>query len=206
MDVLFGHGAAWFGIPAVVGTFFFLIRLGLMMLGGDTDVDADVDIDVDVDVDMDVDGDGHFDVGSHDAVDSTDAFEVLSFQTIATFLMGFGWGGIGAFRGAGWSAGWSVLFGVASGAGLVWLLAKLLRLVYGFQSSGTVSIRDALGTEGQVYLQIPGQRAGRGQVRLVIGDRQRYYNAVTDDELIATKSRVRVTAINDDNTITVSKV
>ena len=198
MDILFGHGAAWFGIPAVVGTFFFLLRLGLMLVGGDSDVDADVDVDVDVDVDADV--------VAHDSIDSTGDFEVLSFQTIATFLMGFGWSGLGGFRGAGWSAGFSVLFGIAAGSGMVWLLAKLLRLVYGFQSSGTVSIRDSLGTEGQVYLQIPGQRQGRGQVRLVIGERQRYFNAVTDDELIATKSRVRVTAVNDDNTITVSKV
>jgi len=198
MDILFGHGAAWFGIPAVVGTFFFLLRLALMLMGGDSDVDTDVDVDVDVDVDADVD--------AHDSVDSAGDFEVLSFQTIATFLMGFGWSGLGGFRGAGWSAGFSVLFGIAAGSGMVWLLAKLLKLVYGFQSSGTVSIRDALGTEGQVYLQIPGQRAGRGQVRLVIGDRQRYFNAVTDEETINTKSRVRITAVNDDNTITVSKV
>ena len=193
MDILFGHGAAWFGIPAVVGTFFFLLRLGLMLVGGDSDVDADVDVDVDTDVD------------AHDSVDSTGDFEVLSFQTVATFLMGFGWSGLGGFRGAGWSAGWSVLFGIAAGSGMVWLLAKLLKLVYGFQSSGTVSIRDSLGTEGQVYLQIPGFREGRGQVRLVIGERQRYFNAVTDDAAIETKSRVRVTAINDDNTVTVSK-
>jgi len=195
MDLLFGHGAAWFGIPAVVGTFFFLLRLGLMMVGGDGDVDADVDVDVDAD----------FDADAHDAIDSTDAFQVLSFQTVATFLMGFGWSGLGGFRGAGWSAGMSVLFGIAAGSGMVWLLAKLLKLVYGFQSSGTVSIRDSLGTEGQVYLQIPGFREGRGQVRLVIGDRQRYFNAVTDEAAIATKARVRVTAVNDDNTITVSK-
>ena len=43
-------------------------------------------------------------------------------------------------------------------------------------------------------------------MRLVIGDRQRYFNAVTDEEAIDTKSRVRITAVNDDNTITVSKV
>ncbi len=198
MDFLFGHGAAWFGIPAVVGTFFFLLRLALMLAGGDSDVDADVDVDVDVDIDADVD--------AHDAIDGAGDFEVLSFQTIATFLMGFGWSGLGGLRGAGWSAGFSVLFGIAAGSGMVWLLAKLLKLVYGFQSSGTVSIRDSLGQEGQVYLQIPGQREGRGQVRIVIGDRQRYFNAVTDDAGIATKSRIRVTAVNDDNTITVSKV
>ena len=197
MDLLFGHGAAWFGVPAVLGTFFFLLRLGLMMMGGDGDMDTDIDADVDVDVDMDAD--------VHDGLDGTDAFQVLSFQTIATFLMGFGWGGLGGYGGAGWGAGISVLAGIAAGSGMVWLLAKLLKLIYGFQSSGTVSIRDSLGTEGQVYAQIPGRREGRGQVRLVIGERQRYYNAVTDDDAIQTKSRVRVIEVNDDNTITVAK-
>jgi hypothetical protein len=205
MDLLFGHGAAWFGVPAVLGTFFFLLRLGLMMVGGDGDVDTDIDADIDVDVDVDVDADADFDADAHDGIDSTDAFEVLSFQTVATFLMGFGWAGLGSLKGAGWGAGASVLFGIAAGAGLVWLLAKLLKLVYGFQSSGTVSIRDALGTEGQVYLQIPGHRGGRGQVRLVIGDRQRYFNAVTDEDTIKTKSHVRIVEVNDDNTVTVSK-
>jgi hypothetical protein len=203
MDLLFGHGAAWFGVPAVLGTFFFLLRLGLMMMGGDGDMDTDIDADVDVDMDMDVDAD--VDADAHHGLDATDAFQVLSFQTVATFLMGFGWAGLGGLRGAGWSAGMSVLFGLAAGSGMVWILAKLLKLVYGFQSSGTVSIRDALGTEGQVYFQIPGNREGRGQVRLVIGDRQRYFNAVTDDEAIESKSRVRVVGINDDNTVTVSK-
>ncbi len=199
MDLLFGHGAAWFGVPAVLGTFFFLLRLGLMMMGGDGDMDTDIDADVDVDVDVDIDAD------AHDGLDATDAFEVLSFQTVATFLMGFGWAGLGSFRGAGWGAGASVLFGIAAGSGMVWLLAKLLKLVYGFQSSGTVSIRDALGTEGQVYLQIPGHREGRGQVRLVIGDRQRYFNAVTDEETIDSRTQVRIVEVNDDNTVTVSK-
>jgi hypothetical protein len=203
MDLLFGHGAAWFGVPAVLGTFFFLLRLGLMMMGGDGDMDTDIDADVDVDVDMDVDAD--VDADAHHGLDATDAFQVLSFQTVATFLMGFGWAGLGGLRGAGWSAGMSVLFGLAAGSGMVWILAKLLKLVYGFQSSGTVSIRDALGIEGQVYFRIPGNREGRGQVRLVIGDRQRYFNAVTDDEAIESKSRVRIVGINDDNTVTVSK-
>jgi hypothetical protein len=98
-----------------------------------------------------------------------------------------------------------VLFGIAAGSGMVWLLAKLLKLVYGFQSSGTVSIRDALGIEGHVYLQIPGHREGRGQVRLVIGDRQRYFNAVTDDDAIESKSHVRIIEVNDDNTVTVTR-
>ena len=35
---------------------------------------------------------------------STYAFKVLSVQAIAAFLMGFGWGGLGAFRGGGRTA------------------------------------------------------------------------------------------------------
>lgn len=202
MDLLFGHGAAWFGVPAVLGTVFFLIRLSLMLVGGDGDMDADSDMDLHADVDMDL----HADADTHHAADSSGAFQILSFQTIATFLMGFGWAGLGGFKGAGWSAGWSVLFGVGAGSGLVWLLAKLLKLVYGFQSSGTVSIKDALGTEGQVYVTIPAARAGRGQVRLVIGDRQRYFNAVTDESAIESKTRVKIIAVNDDNSVTVTRV
>ena len=33
--------------------------------------------------------------------DSGDAFQILSIQTMAAFMMGFGWGGLGAFRGSG---------------------------------------------------------------------------------------------------------
>ena len=105
MDLFFGHGAAWFSVPAFLGTFFFLLRLGLMFVGGDTDVDTDVDADIDID--------GDFDASDSD---STSAFKVLSIQTIATFMMGFGWGGLGGFKGAGWGVGIlgaiSILFGI----------------------------------------------------------------------------------------------
>ena len=113
MDLLFGQGAVWFGVPALVGTFFFMLRLIMMFMGGDTDMDADVDIDLDVDMDLDAD----VDLG-----DSTHAFEVLSFQTIASFLMGFGWAGLAAFRGEDWGFGLSVFLGIAAGSGMVWLM------------------------------------------------------------------------------------
>ena len=39
----------------------------------------------------------------------------------------------------------------------------------------------------------------------MIGDRQRYFNAVTDEDAIETKAHVRIVEVNDDNTVTVSK-
>ena len=197
IDLFFGGLAAWFTIPAFIGSFFFLVRMALMFVGGDGDVDSDFDVGAH----GDLHADGH--VGDH--TDSSSAFKVLSVQTIAAFLMGFGWGGLGGLRGAGWDITSSTVFGFLTGAGMVWLLGKLLGVVYRFQSSGTMRIDAALGVEGSVYIAIPPHREGRGRVRLVIDNRERFYNAVTDHEFIESHARVRVTEINDDNTITVMR-
>ena len=55
---LFQQEALFFTIPAVLGTMVFLIRLGLMAIGGFGDgVDGmDVDVDADVDLGADVEG------------------------------------------------------------------------------------------------------------------------------------------------------
>jgi hypothetical protein len=37
----------------------------------------------------------------------------------------------------------------------------------------------------------------------VVGDRQQYYNAVTDGDAIPTGARVRVLEVNEDHTLTV---
>ena len=89
---------------------------------------------------------------------------------------------------------------------MVWLLGKLLEGVYRLQSSGTVSINSALGVEGSVYIAIPPHRSGRGRVRLVVDDRERFYNAVTDDDAIESHARIRIMEVNDDNTVTVTRV
>ena len=189
IDIFFGGSAIWFGIPAVIGTLFFTVRLLLMFVGGDADVDADIDFDADI-----------------DTGDSDHAFSVLSIQSITAFMMGFGWGGLGGLRGAGWNEPTSLMFGLLAGVGMVWLLAKLLGFTRRLQSSGNILINDALGVEGTVYVGVPGSRAGRGKVRLVIGERQRYLNAVTDEEPLGANTAVRVTGINDDNTVTVTKL
>ena len=210
-ELILGPVAIWFGVPALVGTAFFTLRMALMLVGGaDTDAgfDVDVDVDFDVDVDMDVDVDaGDFDAVSEtggDPGDSTQAFKALSIQAIASFVMGFGWGGLGAFSGGGWPLSISIAFAILCGLGMVWLLGKLLRFVYGFQSSGTVAMNQALETEGTVYAQIPAGNEGMGRVRVVIGNRERYYKAITDGDVLPRDAKIRVVEINeDDNSVKV---
>jgi len=196
---LFQQEALFFTIPAVLGTTVFLIRLGLMAIGGFGDgvdgVDIDVDVDADVDLGADVEGG-----------DSTHAFELLSVQSIAAFLMGFGWGGVGGLVGFDWSFPMSMLTGVAFGAGLVWLLGLLMKAMYDLQSSGNVRIQDAVGAQGRVYTNVPAKGDGRGQVRVVVNQRARIYNAVSDGDAIVTNSDVRIVRVNEDHTLTVTSV
>ena len=95
MTFFFTGPAVWFGIPAVIGSALFLVRVVLMLVGG-----AGLDLDFDTDHD-----------GVVEHADSSEAFKVLSIQTLAAFAMGFGWGGLAAYRGSGWpmtccAAGW----------------------------------------------------------------------------------------------------
>lgn len=187
-ELIFGPGAVWFGVPAVLGTFFFALRLGTMFLGGaDADVGADADIpDLDT-----IDGDG-------DGESSNETFKVLSIQSIAAFLMGFGWGGLGAFRGNGWSLTLSAVVGTACGLAMMFLLGRLLVFVYGLQSSGTLAVYHALESEGTVYARVPARGSGIGRVRVVIGDRARYYKAITDGEELPRNARVRVVEVDQE--------
>ena len=195
LDNLFTDAALFFSVPAMLGTGVFLLKLGLMAFAG---IGADMDAG-DVDVDADLGGDVEHG-------DSTAAFKLLSIQSIAAFCMGFGWGGLSALIGFDWSVPVSLAVGAGIGAGFVWLEIMLMKLVYDLQSSGNVNIDDAIDTEGSVYVSVPQQGTGRGQVRVIIGDRARIYNAVTEGDTIATGSRVRVVRINDDRTLTVSTV
>ena len=201
LELFFGNNAGWFTFPAIVGTFFFLLRLILMGVGGTSDVDAGGDVDFDGGVDVDADG------GDSDAdhSDSGDAFKMLSIQTIAAFVMGFGWAGLGAYKGSHIEWPMSLFIGAIGGIAMVWVLTLLLKLMYDLQSSGNINLKNALGSEGTVYVTIPDD-GRKGQVQVVIDGRQRIYKAVTEGEAIPARRRVKVTCVNRDNTLTVTAI
>lgn len=187
LDLFFSGGAGWFTVLAAAGTSVFVLRLLLLFAGHHVG-----------DIDTGIDG------GPHDShTDPGAAFKALSLQSIAAFAMGFGWGGLGALKGSGLPWTPTLLIAAASGVAMVWVLALLLKGLHDLQSSGNVLPTDSIGSEGEVYANVPGNAAGRGQVRVTIGDRQRIYNASTEAEPLPTGTRVKVVGVNNDNTITV---
>ncbi|UCD76566.1 MAG: hypothetical protein JSV91_06500, partial [Phycisphaerales bacterium] len=63
-----------------------------------------------------------------------------------------------------------------------------------------------VGHEGSVYVTVPAAGKGRGRVRVVIGDRQRMYSAISEGGELARNSQVRVVRVNEDNTLTVAAI
>ena len=155
---------------------------------------SDVDVDVDIDVDADVDADA-----------STDAFNLLSIQSIAALLMGFGWGGLFARQILEWNLSASIVAGLAFGLGLVWLLGILLKAMYDLQNSGHVRVQDAVGHNAVVYANVPAKGEGRGRVRVVVNERARFYNAVSDGDALPTNTETRIVGVNDDGSLTVTR-
>jgi hypothetical protein len=185
IDFFFGYPAGWFTSAALIGTIFFGIRMVTALMG----IDADH-------------GGG---IGDELHTDSGDAFKVLSIQSIAAFMMGFGWAGLGGLRGSGWGIGASIAAGAVGGIAMVWLLAWLLRLVYDLQASGNIPMAHVIGKEGDVYLTVPARGAGLGRVRVVVDGRQRIYPAASDTDAVETGARVRVERVSDDRTVVVRR-
>jgi hypothetical protein len=189
LDTLFTGDLLWFSVPAFLGTAVFALRLALLAIGGHAHDLPSTDV---IDV-------------HH--TDPTEAFKIVSVQSVIAFLRGFGWGGLAARQSMGWEMAGSAAMGIVAGCAAVWLIGWLMRAVYSLQSSGNISINAALGAEGEVYATSPGTGTGAGpgpgQVKVTIRDRQRVYNAVSEGGEIATGTRVRVVRVNENNTITV---
>lgn len=186
---LFESESLFFTVPALVGGGLFALRLLGMLAGG---VAEGADLDTDADLGGDVHG------------DSTSAFELISLQSLAAFAMGFGTAGLAARHGFDASMTTSVLVAVGFGVAMLWLFGMGMKAVYDLQSSGNVALHDAVGLEGEIVIAVPDAGTGRGRVRLVVRQRQRTFNAVTDGPELPSRSRVRVTGTRPDNCLVVA--
>jgi hypothetical protein len=187
VDALFGNGAAWFSVPALIGTGIFVIKLLAMLVGGSDD--------------LDIGGGDAAAGGGHGHVDGSGLLAIISVQGVSAFMMGFGWAGLGGLQGLQWGQLASMGLGVGGGVAMCGLFLALLAGTRQLSTSGNVDFQRATGGEGEVYATIP--PAGRGQVKLVVGGRQRIVNATGSGEELKTGTRVRVVEVKADNSVVV---
>lgn len=186
--MFFGDAAPWFAGPALIGTGLFLIRLILLSLGAGADLDGH-------DTSSGVDHHSH----------GGEGVKLFSVQTVMAFVMGFGWAGLIGYRGLQWGIPASIGMGALGGGVMMWVMAIMLRGMLEMQASGNINAGSTVGLEGSVYVGVPPSGKGTGQITLVVDGRQRTFNAVSADEELTRSTRVRVLAVNGDNTLTVTK-
>jgi hypothetical protein len=198
----------WF--IAVPFTTIFAIQaiLTLFGLGGDTDADADFNADatdIDLDTDFEADMDTADDVDMDEVADSS-GFKLLTVRSIITFFTVFGWTGIVAIN-AGADKVITIVVSFMLGIGMMALVAFIFYSISNLTESGTVHLKYALNTIGDVYLTIPPDKSGTGKVHVNVQGRLREVNAITKEkEELKTGTKIRVVGVIQGELLLVEKV
>lgn len=134
------------GIFCAIAWIATLLTLGSMVLSFFMDFGGDADVDVPSDT-----PDG--------------ATGAVSVRAIIGFLLGLGWGGYIAVQ-MGCGVLPSIIAGLALGLLLFFIIAGLMRLIYGLKSDGSLNYAELEGATGTVYVTIPPHGEPGGQVQV----------------------------------------
>lgn len=152
--------------------------------------------------------DHSFDAPSHD-IPGNDThsgfslahFPVLTVRNFITFFMMLGWVGIAMVHGHAPSlVQRMVATAVGSVVGLIMVIVTSLMFYWisKLASTGNVSINDSLiGSTGNVYLEILGNRAEAGKVTIKVNEKLIECKAMTEGVTIPTGATVKVIKVED---------
>lgn len=150
---------------------------------------------------------GHdFDHGGADAHDGSAAegVKVISVRAVTAFLVGFGWTGA-LLLGDGWSVLLVSFISLVVGVIFMMMIFFIMRLLVSLKADGTLDYWNAVGQSGQVYVTIPANRAGPGQVEVMIQGRLVTASAITDsDSPLSPQTPVLVHSIEGKTMLVVS--
>ena len=152
------------------------------------------------------DGDFSTDFDDLSTLDADPGMNLYTFRNLVNFLLGFGWTAI-LLRDRIVSIAWLMVLAVLVGLALVAVVMYLFKWLNGMQQSGNIDVfRAAVGCQGRVYLTIPSERKGEGQVQITISGSVREYNAVTDGDEIKTGTPIKVVEVLNSNTLVVEEL
>ena len=129
---------------------------------------------------------------------------ILSIRSIGAFFTGFGWTGAAAIQN-GLGTGTATFAATIVGGIFLGLVVYLMGYLHSLREEGTLNYKNSIGEVGTVYLPIPPNRKGMGQIEVMVQGRLRIVKCVTDhDKKIQNQAAVRVTELLDQQTLLVS--
>ena len=138
---------------ALFSSGIFIVLMILTIVGGEFDDTGDVDADIDSDTGID--------------------FQFLSFKNLVGFFTIFAWTGIACLNG-GLSKGITLLISIVCGLIMMTIMASIFYYLGKLNSSGSLTIKNALNQVGEVYLTIGANRSRIGKVHINIQGGLRY--------------------------------
>jgi len=148
--------------------------------------------------DFDVEGDGDGDIGE------AGGFHIFTVKNFITFFTVFGWSGI-TLHNAGANEYLVLLGSLLIAVAVMLLVALLFVSITRLAQSGTMDVKNALGTTGEVYLPIPAGRSGRGKISIMLQGALREIDAVTAGEALPRGAAVRVVEVGGNGVLLVEK-
>ncbi len=174
--------------------------------GFDVDMAGDAGISPDSDFSSDMSGTDSSYVNASEISSSLSTLRIFTFQGIVAFFAISGWVGL-----------WllmmevhpviSMIVAFIAGIVAMVLLSLIFKSLMKLQSSGNIVLAKAIGLPAQVYLRVPAKGKGSGKVTVLIQERFREYDAITDDnDDIPSGSQVRITGIVSGDTLKIEKL
>ncbi|MBN1638595.1 MAG: hypothetical protein JW866_06500 [Ignavibacteriales bacterium] len=177
-------------ICAIGGGAIFIIRMIMMIIGGDFGGESDFDVHTDFD---------HAGIGDHDP-----GLHILSFQGITAFVMMFGIVGLVISENTGIASFFTILISLGAGVGTAYLLALIFKSMKKLEADGTINLNEAIGCVGTVYLTIKGKDGGK--VQIIVKEQMLTLDAITEEgEEIKTGEEVIVSNVINDNLLVVNR-
>jgi hypothetical protein len=193
-------------VAAVIGGTILVCQFVLSLIGlGHGGADIGHDVGGDFHGDAHVGGlEGHH-AGADSHPDSTHMFAVVSFRTVVAALAFFGVTGLATTSG-GLPATTTLVLAMLAGAGAMYGMYGLLRLIANLGSAGNEQIGNAIGLIATVYVPIPAAGKGAGKVQLSMQSRIVEYQAMTQgSEKLKTGEKVEVVGIANSDTVEVRR-
>ena len=172
-------------LTAGISSFIFLILLVLTFIGAEVDDLGDVDTEVDGDTGI--------------------GFQFLSFKNLMGFFTIFGWSGIACID-AGYSNGVTIVVSVVCGMLMMLAMATLFYYLTKLDSDGSLKMKNAINSVGEVYLTIGANRSRIGKVQVNVQGGLRSLEALTDESTdLIQGDIITVTSVTDNGILIVNK-
>ncbi|MGB4842841.1 MAG: serine protease [Ferruginibacter sp.] len=171
---------------AIPTSLIFIIQTIMTFVG------ADASDGVDADFDSDLHG--------------TDApFQLFSLRNLINFLLGFSWTGISFYTTISSQA---LLIGLSLFMGLVFVLVffLIIKQVQKLAEDNSFKLTNTINKSAEVYLTIPGHKAGKGKVMISVNGAFHELQAMTENEEIPTGSVVKVVKIINEDILIVEPI